>query len=459
MKGEGPDSKTLILAGGGGTRLFPLSRGQYPKQFLKLFDGSSLFQKTVRRALLFSSPEGISVVTNREQEFIVRDQAQEIGCDCRVIAEPSGKNTLPAVYLGMQEIARESGPSHVAVLPSDHLVQTGPLYVDAFERAKQLAGDYLVLFGVQATTPHTGYGYIRPGKDLGSAFLVDSFAEKPDQETAGRYLAEGYLWNSGMFLFSTDLFFDECRVHAHRVAEAFTRPLEEAYQSVPSVSIDYALMEKTAKAAVVPLESGWSDLGTFDALYSVFPKVEGENAVKGEFLGIDSTENLVIGDRMIITLGVHNTAIIDSGDITFVIPRDRAEETRKVVEFLKEHDDPRVDTPLTEHRPWGAFTRLEDGRGYRIKRITVPPGRKLSLQMHHHRSEHWVVVQGTARVTMDGRDYLLRKGESTFVPIGSIHRLENPGMIPLEIIEVQIGDHISEDDIIRLEDDYNRRKA
>jgi mannose-1-phosphate guanylyltransferase/mannose-6-phosphate isomerase len=406
--------------------------------------------------MIFSSQDEIFVVTSREQEFIARDQAEEIGCDCRVITEPSGKNTLPAVYLGMQEIAREFGPSRVAVLPSDHLVHMGPLYTDAFTLAEQLAADYLVLFGVKGTSPHTGYGYIRPGKDLGGSFLVDLFAEKPDQETAKRYLAEGYFWNSGMFLFSTGLFFDECRIHTPELVEAFTRAPEEAYTLAPAISIDYGLMEKTNKAAVVPLEAGWSDLGTFDALYAVFPKVGGENAVKGEYLGIDSSQNLVIADRMIITIGVNDTAIIDSGDITFIIPRNRAEETKKAVEILKERKDPRVDTSLTEHRPWGSFTRLEDGNAYRIKRITIPPKRRLSLQMHHHRSEHWVVVQGTAKVTMDGKEYLLRKGESTYVPIGSVHRLENPGIIPLEIIEVQIGEHITEDDIVRFMDDYQR---
>ena len=448
--------KTLILAGGSGTRLFPLSRGSYPKQFLKIIDGSSLFQKTLQRGLALSSADGITVVTGREQEFIARDQAAEAGCDCTIIAEPSAKNTLPAVYLGMQQIAAESGPSLVAVLPSDHLVANGPACTAAFRRAGELAGEYLVLFGVRPTSPHTGYGYIRPGKDLGGASAVDTFAEKPDHARAVQYLQEGYLWNSGMFLFATDLFFAECRLHAPDLALAFSRPADEAYAAAPSVSIDYGLMEKTGRAAVVPFDAAWSDLGTFDALYSVFPRNQYENAVTGEYLGIDSSRNLVIGDHLVITIGVHDTAIIDSGDITFIVPRDRAEETKKAVELLQAQGDPRVDRHLTEHRPWGSYTRLEDGPSYRIKRITVPPGRRLSLQMHHHRSEHWVVVHGTARAIIDGQDLLVRKGESTFVPIGAVHRLENPGLVPLELIEVQIGEYIGEDDIIRFDDDYHR---
>jgi mannose-1-phosphate guanylyltransferase/mannose-6-phosphate isomerase len=405
---------------------------------------------------MLSSPEEIAVVTNREQEFIVRDQAAAIGCDCRIITEPKGRNTLPAVFFGMREVERECGPCHVAILPSDHLVHSGPAYAEAFRKADSLAEENLVLFGVKGTVPHTGYGYIRPGKATGEGYLVESFSEKPDRETARRYLSEGYLWNSGMFLFSTRLFFDECLVHAPAVTEAFRLPIPDAYEMTPAVSVDYGLMEKTGRAAVVPLETAWNDLGSFDSFYEIFDKDGNENAVRGEYLGLDSHRNLIMGDRMVITVGIKDTAVIDTGDITFIVPRDRTEEAKRAVEVLKGRNDPRADFHMTEYRPWGSFTRLEDGPSYRIKRITVPPKRRLSLQMHHHRSEHWVVVHGTALVSIDGALRLLRKGESTFVPIGSVHRLENPGLVPLDIIEVQIGEYIGEDDIVRFDDDYKR---
>ena len=405
---------------------------------------------------MFSSPGEIMVVTNPDQEFIARDQAGMIGCGCRILSEPEGKNTLPAVYYGMREIEQSSGAAKVAVLPSDHMVHAGPVYADAFRKAEELADTWLVLFGVKATGPHTGFGYIRPGPDLGGAYAVDSFAEKPDQPTAERYLRDGYLWNSGMFLFSTRLFFDECGVHSPEVVRSFTKAVPDAYKAVPSVSIDYGLMEKTSRAAVVPLDAGWNDLGSFDSFYSYFPKNGDTNAVRGEYIGLDSTGNLVMGDHLVVTIGVHDTAIIDSGDVTLIAPRHRAEEAKQAVALLKQKGDPRADSHLTEYRPWGSYTRLEDGPSYRIKRITVPSGRRLSLQMHHHRSEHWVVVHGTAKVHIDGQEHLLRKGESTFVPIGAVHRLENPGLVPLEIIEVQIGEYIGEDDIVRMQDDYHR---
>jgi mannose-1-phosphate guanylyltransferase/mannose-6-phosphate isomerase len=259
-----------------------------------------------------------------------------------------------------------------------------------------------------------------------------------------------------MFLFNTGIFFDECGKHAPDVARAFRTTPDTAFHETPNISVDYGLMEKTSRAAVVPLDSPWDDMGSFDAIYSVLPKNEKENAVRGEHIGIDSCRNLVISSRLVTTIGVNDFAIIETKDAILFAPRNRAHDVKKIVEHLREKDDERAEVHTTVHRPWGSYSRLEDGQFYSIKRITVPPQKRLSLQMHHHRTEHWVVVSGTAKVTIDKKDILLRKGESTFVPIGSMHRLENPGLVPLEMIEVQIGDYIGEDDILRFDDDYGR---
>ena len=447
--------KTLILAGGSGTRLFPLSREHYPKQFIPLFDNESLFQKTIKRALLFSSPQDIAIVTNKEHRFLVRDQLAAIGCNSKVIEEPVGRNTLPAIYYGVREVARGE-PETIAVLPSDHLITATGSFLAAFRRAEHLTKDYLVVFGVRPTSPHTGYGYIRPGDSLGDGSLVDAFVEKPDLATAGRYVADGYLWNSGMFCFDADLFLSECEVCAPDVVRAFEQPVEEAYRAVPSLSIDYGIMEKTRRAAVVPLEADWNDVGNFDALYAALQKNGDANAVRGEHIGIDSSANLIIADRLVATVGVHDLAIVETKDAILVAARDEAQRVGEIAKALREKGDSRALFHTRVHRPWGSYTNLEEGRSYKIKRVTVPPKRRLSLQMHHHRSEHWVVVTGCAEVTIADATYLLRNGESTFVPAGTVHRLANPGLLPLELIEVQIGEYTGEDDIVRFEDDFER---
>ena len=397
-------------------------------------------------------------ITNKEQKFLAKDQADSIKCHCHILVEPVGKNTLPAIYYGLQMIFNRGSPAMVAVLPSDHLIPDVPEYREAFTAAKDLAKDHLIVFGVPATSPQTGYGYIRPGKALAGGFVVDAFVEKPDLAKAGRYVEQGYLWNSGMFLFNTEIFFEECEKYAPEIVDAFRNPVDSAYQKTPAISVDYGLMEKTDRAAVVPLPCPWDDLGSFDAIYSVLPKNSDENAVQGEHIGVDSCRNLIISSRLVSTIGVNDYAIIETRDAILVAPRDRVQEVRKIVEHLRANEDERAEIHMTVHRPWGSFTRLEDGQFYTIKRITVPPQKRLSLQMHHHRSEHWVVVSGTAKVAIDGRESLLRNGESTFVPIGSKHRLENPGLVPLEIIEVQIGEYIGEDDIVRFDDDFGREQ-
>ena len=448
--------KTLILAGGSGTRLFPLSREHYPKQFIPLIDDESLFQKTVKRSLLFSSPQEIAIVTNTDHRFLVRDQLAAIGCDCQVLVEPVGKNTLPAIYYGVHEVTREDGPDTIAVLPSDHLVTADEKFQEAFRRAGQLAKDYLVVFGVRPTSPHTGYGYIRPGEPLADGLLVDAFVEKPDLATAEKYVANGYLWNSGMFCFDADLFLAECERCAPEVARAFERPVDEAYGVAPALSIDYGIMEKTRRAAVVPLECDWNDVGNFDALYAALPKNESGNAVRGEHIGIDSSDNLILSDRLVATVGVHDLAIVETKDAILIANRDEAQRVGEIAKALREKGDSRALFHTQVHRPWGSYTNLEEGRSYKIKRVTVPPKRRLSLQMHHHRSEHWVVVTGCAEVTIGGVTSLLRNGESTFVPAGPVPRLATPGLLPLELIEVQIGEYTGEDDIVRFEDDFER---
>jgi len=463
--------KTVILAGGKGTRLWPLSRELMPKQFIKLFNKGSLFQKTVERALMFSKPSEIVIVTNEAYRFRVLDDLRELGVELpedNLLLEPASKNTLPAILWATLKIQEDFGDSIVSVLPSDHMIMVNDAYRDAFKRAQKLAKDYLVTFGIRPTKPHTGYGYIRPGDEikLGEEVLghmVEEFKEKPDFETAKQYVARGYLWNSGMFAFSSSLFLDEVRKHSPEVWNAFEEggDIGEIYRKTPEVSIDYGLMEKTEKAAVVPLNTKWSDLGSFDAIYEVLEKDSSGNAIrvsgkKGYHVGVNSHNNLIMTERLTATVGVDDLIIIDTGDALLVSKKGESQKVKEVYRTLKELGDERVMVHRTAYRPWGSYTVLEEGERYKIKRLTVLPGKKLSLQMHYHRSEHWVVVRGTARVVVGDREILLRPGESTFIPAGVKHRLENPGKVILEVIETQIGEYLGEDDIVRFSDDFGR---
>jgi len=462
--------KTIILAGGKGTRLWPLSRELMPKQFVRFLDDKSLFQKTVERALKFSKPEEIFVVTNQKYKFRVLDDLGELGVEVpeeNILLEPAGRNTLPAIYWGAKRVEETFGDSIVAVLPSDHLIDAGEAYERAFRNAERLAREHLVTFGIKPTRPYTGYGYIKPGEALKEGddllgYRVEEFKEKPDLETAKRYVEENYLWNSGMFTFSTGVFLEEVRKHAPEVAEAFEGgSIEKAYELAPDISIDYGVMEKTDKAAVVPLNVYWNDLGSFDAIYDVLGKDEDGNAItvsgkKAYHIGVSSKNNLIMVERLTATVGVKDLIIIDTDDALLVAHRGEGQRVKEVYNRLKERNDERAIVHRTAYRPWGSYTVLEENDRYKIKRLTVLPGKKLSLQMHYHRSEHWVVVRGTARVRVGDEEILLRPGESTFIPAGVIHRLENPGKVVLEVIETQIGEYLGEDDIVRFEDDFGR---
>lgn len=448
---------SIILAGGSGTRLFPLSRTTYPKQFIPLIDNESLFQKSVKRALLHSKPGEIYIVANKEHEYLVKDQLDQLGTKCNILLEPCGKNTLPAITNAVSEIQKMEQTATVLVLPSDQLIDDGDGYTSAVKSAANLAKEYLVTFGIIPTSAHTGYGYILPGKLLEEGSEISKFVEKPDIQTAEKYLREGYLWNSGMYCFSVDVFMTELRTHVPEVANAFIHTISEAYDATPAISIDYGLMEKTKKSAVVPLKAKWSDLGSFDALYAVQRKNSQGNVVKGEYLTPDGKNNLIISDdRLVATIGLSDIAVIDTTDALLICPKKQSQRVSEITTLLKETGDKRADLHTTVHRPWGQYTILLKGPTYLIKRLTIHPGSRLSLQYHHHRSEHWVIVSGTAEVTNDENTFFVRTGESTFIPAGVKHRLANPGLIPLEVIEVQNGELLTEEDIVRIDDDFHR---
>jgi mannose-1-phosphate guanylyltransferase / mannose-6-phosphate isomerase len=447
--------KSIILAGGVGTRLWPLSREYYPKQFLQM-DGHSLFQDTCERAARLSGPDGIYIVTNEIHRYLAKNQVEELGYfldDDHFLTEPEGRNTLPAITWAMQRVGETSPMATAVVFPSDHLLD--PAALATIAAAEPLAEKYLVTFGVKPTSPHTGYGYIRPGKALDVGAVAEEFKEKPDEKTAEAYVRAGYLWNSGIFLLSVTCFFAELKRYAPTLYAAFAGTNTPDYAKLKSQSIDYGLLEHSKKVAVVPLDVPWSDLGTFKALYEADAHDSDGNVGPAEYLAANN--NFVYAPAKHVGLiGVNNLVVVDTSDALLICDKEHTEQVKDLVRRYNARGDPVTRFHRQVHRPWGSYTELECSGMYKIKRVSVKPGQKLSLQLHHHRSEHWVVVSGTAEVELNGETRMLRQGESTFVHSGTKHRLRNPGVIPLEVIEVQLGEYLEEDDIVRFEDDYGR---
>lgn len=461
----------IILAGGIGSRLWPLSRELYPKQVISLTGDFSLLQTTVQRLSALDGVLAPIIVVGEEHRFLTKTQIQALGlaADFHILLEPMGKNTAPAICgAAAYVIDQGRGDDVLLVLPADHLIAKADAFAQAVAEAAALARQgRIVTFGIVPDHPETGYGYIARGQGV----QVESFVEKPDLATAKQYLASGnYLWNSGMFAFTADTLAAEMRKHAPAIVDCMTEAVAtgkpdgvffrfdaKAMAACPSDSIDYALMEKTDQAAVVEADIGWSDIGSWGALWEVAAKDDQGNATYGDVLLEDVHNSLVRSEHTLVaTVGLRDTLVVETADAVLVAPMDRSQDVKKIVDRLKREKRPEYHVHRTVYRPWGSYTTLEMQDRFQIKRITVNPGARLSLQMHHHRHEHWVVVSGTAKVQNGEQSILLKEDEATYIPSCTVHRLENPGVIPLELIEVQIGSYLGEDDIVRYDDEYGR---
>lgn len=465
---------SVVLSGGAGTRLWPASRESKPKPFMKLADGQTLIEKTYARTKALGS--NVLTVTNRDYYFMSRDELERVGITGGFLLEPFGRNTAPAIALAAKLIeATEAADAVMLVLAADHLIGDEVGFATAVEKASKLAEEnYLVTIGIVPTAPETGFGYIERGESLGSCNKVDRFVEKPDSETAKAYVSSGkYLWNSGIFCFRPAVLLTELVEHAPEVAKAVEacwvamQPVidnqmveipAEFFKNTPDISIDYAVMEKSANVAVVPEVFGWSDIGSWNAVRDLVEPDAIQNRALGEAIFVDSANTFVQSeDRLVATVGVNDLLIIDTADALLVAHSDKAQDIKKVVAQLKKGGHDAFKFHRTVARPWGTYTVLEESPGFKIKRIEIKPGSRLSLQMHHHRSEHWVVVKGMAKITNGDDEILIQANESTYIPAGQKHRLENPGAIPCVMIEVQCGWYLGEDDIVRFADCYGRK--
>ena len=464
----------VIVAGGTGSRLWPLSRQLNPKQFLPLADAEmSMLQATILRlrGLAAATPQ---LICNEQHRFLAAEQLRQLDMEhASILLEPVGRNTAPAIALAALQACKDGQDPVLLVLAADHLIQDVPAFHASIQSALPLAQDgKLVTFGVVPDRAETGYGYIEKGPAVGTGgFAVNRFVEKPDLATACDYLASGnFFWNSGMFMFQASRYLHELERFQPQILAAcrkaleggtqdmhFTRVDSDVFAACPDDSIDYAVMEKTADAVMVPLDAGWSDIGSWSALWDVSPKDVHGNVFKGDVLSHESQNSYVHADSRLVTLvGVDDLVVVETKDAVLVAHKDKVQDVKKIVEQIKNGSRQEHVNHREVYRPWGMYDSIDNGHRYQVKRITVKPGAKLSVQMHHHRAEHWIVVSGTAKVTNGERTYLVCENESTYIPIGQIHALENPGVINLELIEVQSGSYLGEDDIVRFEDKYGR---
>ncbi len=480
-----PSLTPVILSGGSGTRLWPLSRQQYPKQLLPLVNQHSLLQETVNRldGLNDVAIQPPIIVSNEEYRFVIAEQLRLIGKAGKIILEPYGRNTAPALTIAALAATQEGSDPILLVMPSDHVLTDIATFQTAVYKGTLLAEKgMLVTFGITPDTPETGYGYIQHGAPLheSGAFQITRFVEKPDLATAQNYLQEGsYLWNSGMFMMRASIWLaaiNACRPDILEACHAawqpelvdgdFHRIDKSAFASCPSDSIDYAVMEPLSThpdtlppGAIIPLAAGWSDIGAWDALWRTLPKDESGNITRGDVLLHACHNTLAFSEhRLVACIGVENVVVVETSDAILVAHQDKTQEVKHIVDLLKQRNRSEIRSHRKIYRPWGWYDSIDTGERFQVKRIVVNPGAALSLQMHHHRAEHWIVVRGTAQVTRADKVFLVSENESTFIPLGTPHRLENPGRVPLEMIEVQSGSYLGEDDIVRFEDKYGRKE-